>query len=207
MPVELKNVTYGYSKKRPVIKDVSLAVNEGERVAMIGPSGCGKSTTAQIMAGNLRPDAGQVLLDGAPLPKKGYCPVQLIHQHPETAVDPRWKLGQTLTEAWNPDRELLDALGIEPAWLSRYPTELSGGEMQRFCIARALAPQTRFIIADEISAMLDVVTQAQVWELLLQAVEKRRLGLLVITHSPALAERICSRTVDFTRINHMGAAE
>lgn len=207
MPVELKNVTYGYSKKRPVIKDVSLAVNEGERVAMIGPSGCGKSTTAQIMAGNLRPDAGQVLLDGAPLPKKGYCPVQLIHQHPETAVDPRWKLGQTLTEAWNPDRELLDALGIEPAWLSRYPTELSGGEMQRFCIARALAPQTRFIIADEISAMLDVVTQAQVWGLLLQAVEKRRLGLLVITHSPALAERICSRTVDFTRINHMGAAE
>jgi peptide/nickel transport system ATP-binding protein len=197
MRVEAKNIVFAYERGKPVLDGVSLMVEPGERVALVGPSGCGKSTLAQILAGNLQPQAGDVLLDGEPLPKRGFCPVQLIYQHPEKAINPRWKLGETLSESWCPDDAFLSAMGIEHAWLNRYPAELSGGEMQRFCIARALAPETRFVIADEISTMLDVITQAQIWESLLSAAYQRGLGVLVVTHSAALAARICTRVVEF----------
>jgi peptide/nickel transport system ATP-binding protein len=197
MPLEAVNAVFGYGRGKPVLDGASLAIGPGERVALIGPSGCGKSTLSRVLAGHLRPQSGAVLLDGKPLPARGFCPVQLICQHPENAVNPRWKLGRALLEAWRPDDAFLAAMGIEKAWLDRYPAELSGGEMQRFCIARALAPQTRYIVADEISTMLDVVTQAQVWAVLLREAGARGLGLLAVTHSPELAARVCSRVVSF----------
>ncbi|MDR1590146.1 MAG: ATP-binding cassette domain-containing protein [Oscillospiraceae bacterium] len=197
MLLEAKNLVFGYERGKNTLDGVSLAIEAGERVALVGPSGCGKSTLARILAGQLRPASGAATLDGKPLPLRGFCPVQLIYQHPEKAINPRWKLGKTLTEAWSPGDEFLSELGIEKAWLGRYPAELSGGELQRFCIARALAPQTRFIIADEISTMLDVITQAQIWELLLRVADERGLGLLAITHSRALAERVCARVAEF----------
>jgi peptide/nickel transport system ATP-binding protein len=185
-----------------VLSGTSLSVGAGERVALVGPSGCGKSTLSRILAGSLRPRSGEVLLDGAPLPRRGFCPVQLIWQHPENAVNPRWKLGKTLVEAWRPDDAFLAAMGIEKAWLGRYPAELSGGELQRVCIARALAPEVRYIVADEISTMLDVITQAQIWDVLLGAVAMRGLGLLAVTHSAALAARISDRTVELAAPQH-----
>jgi peptide/nickel transport system ATP-binding protein len=197
MRLEAKNIVFGYERGKPVLNGVSLTVGSDERVALVGPSGCGKSTLSQLLAGNLRPKSGEILFGGQPLPKRGFCPVQLIHQHPEKAVNPRWKLGKTLTEAWEPDDAFLDAAGIEKAWFNRYPAELSGGEIQRFCIARALAPGTRFIIADEISTMLDMITQAQIWQMLLRAADERGLGLLAVTHSAELARRISSRIVEF----------
>lgn len=203
MRLEAKNVRFGYSKNQTVLSDVNLAIGAGERVALIGPSGCGKSTLAKVLAGYLVPSAGEVLFDGKPLPEEGYCPVQLIHQHPEKAINPRWKLKRTLNEAWTPDDAFLKDMGIEHEWLSRYPTELSGGEMQRFCIARALGPKTSFIIADEISTMLDVVTQAQIWALMLDIIEKRGLGLLAVTHSPELAAQICTKLVRFDEISEV----
>ncbi|MDR1329323.1 MAG: ATP-binding cassette domain-containing protein [Oscillospiraceae bacterium] len=196
MLLEAKNIVFGYERGKKVLDGASLAIESGERVALVGPSGCGKSTLAQLLAGNLTPRSGEILLGGKPLPRRGFCPVQLIYQHPEKAINPRWKLGRALTEAWTPDGAFLSALGIEKAWLDRYPAELSGGEMQRFCIARALAPGTRFIIADEISTMLDVITQAQIWELLLSAVSERGLGLLAVTHSAQLAERVSTRAIE-----------
>ena len=75
------------------------------------------------------------------IPKKGYHPVQLVLQHPEKAVNPRWKMDKILNEGWNPDKEVLKSLGIEQEWLSRWPNELSGGELQRICVARALGPK------------------------------------------------------------------
>jgi peptide/nickel transport system ATP-binding protein len=104
-------------------------------------------------------------------------------------------MSKILREAWTPDAELLRAMGIEEEWLSRWPSELSGGELQRFCIARALGPQTRVLICDEISTMLDVITQAQIWELVLRMARENGLGLLVITHNEALAARVCERIV------------
>ncbi|MDR1157771.1 MAG: ATP-binding cassette domain-containing protein [Oscillospiraceae bacterium] len=197
MRVEARDIVFGYARGRPVLDGVSLTIEPGERVALVGPSGCGKSTLSRILAGHLTPQSGAVLAAGQPLPRRGFCPVQLIGQHPEKAVDPRWKLGKTLAEAWAPDDVFLSAMGLEKAWLDRYPAELSGGELQRFCIARALAPGTRVVIADEMSTMLDVIAQAQIWETLLRAAGERGLGVLAVTHSAALAARISSRVIAF----------
>ena len=200
MLIEAKDICFSYRKNRSILEHVDFTMDAGERVALVGPSGCGKSTLAQILAGYLKPESGTILFEGKPLPRKGYCPVQLIYQHPEKAVNPRWKLSRTLTEGWEPQEELLKWRGIEKEWLSRYPAELSGGELQRFCIARAMSPKTRCVIADEMTAMLDVITQAQIWDVMLKMAERRKLGLLVVTHRMELAERICTRVVRFEEL-------
>ncbi len=136
---------------------------------------------------------GEVRVDGQPLPGRGYCPVQLIFQHPELAINPRWRMARVLTEGYEPPTELLAALHIEPGWLSRWPHELSGGELQRFAVARALGPQTRYLIADEMTTMLDANTQAQIWHVVLSYARKQTMGVLVIGHERPLLERICDR--------------
>lgn len=201
MPLKAEHICFRYAKNSPwVLRDISFEVQEGERAAIVGPSGCGKSTLAKILAGYEKPTSGQVLLNGRPLPGKGFCPVQMIYQHPELAVNPRWKMEKILNECWHPDEELLTGMGIEKNWLSRWPSELSGGELQRFCIARILTPETKFLICDEITSMLDVITQAQIWKLLIEISEKRNLGMLVITHNMALAEKVCTRMIDLTKL-------
>ena len=154
------------------------------------PSGTGKTTLCRILAGFQRPSSGEVLVDGQPLSKRGPCPVQLIGQHPEHALDPRMRMKDSLLEAGPLDEGLLQRLGIQQRWLSRFPHELSGGELQRFCIARALMANPRYLIADEISTMLDAVTQAHIWRRLLEEVEQRGLGLVFTTHSVTLAEQV-----------------
>ena len=119
----------------------------------------------------------------------------MIWQHPELALDPRIRLRQSLTEAGPIDQRLLDALHIQPAWLDRFPRELSGGELQRFCIARALAVPVRFLLCDEISAMLDLVTQAQLWQFLLEEAQARDIGLVIVSHNSALLDHLCTRIV------------
>ena len=202
MQLRAENISFRYNNKSPwILKNVDLTIETGERVALTGPSGYGKSTLSKILAGYIKPTEGQVLLDGKPLPTRGYSPVQLIYQHPEQAVNPRWKMERTLKECWEPDEELLRARGIESEWLKRWSSELSGGELQRFCIARVLGPQTRFLVCDEITTMLDVITQAQIWELLLERASERDLGMAVVTHNMALAEKVCSRIVSLPDIN------
>ena len=202
MRLEAQQISFRYGKAAWLLKDINLSVAQGERVGLVGPSGYGKSTLAQILSGYIRPTRGKVLIDGSPLPDSGYCPVQLIYQHPEKALNPRRKLGDSLREGWAPDDQLLAAMGIEREWLGRWPNELSGGELQRFCVARALGPQTRFLLADEMSTMLDVITQAQIWDIVLKAVEERQMGLLAVTHNRALAERVCTRIIDLKELNN-----
>ncbi len=203
MQIEGKNLSFRYHEKMPwILKDVSLTIKEGERVGLVGPSGYGKSTLVRILSGYLNPQEGSVLLDGNPLPKKGVSPVQLIYQHPEKAINPRWKMKKVLEESEMYRTEVMEALGIEKDWLDRYPRELSGGELQRFCVARSLFQGTHFLFADEMSTMLDVITQAQIWNLMLREVEERKLGLLMVTHNQELAKRICTRVVNLEEINH-----
>ena len=204
MRLEAKNIHFRYTEKSPwILKDVSLKVDEGERVGIIGPSGYGKSTLARILAGYEKPSSGKVLIDGKPMSDKGYCPIQMIYQHPELAVNPRWKMVKTLNESWNPDDELLKKMGIEKEWLNRWPAELSGGELQRFCIARVLGPQTQMLLCDEITTMLDVITQAQVWNILTDIAKERNMGMIVITHNMALAKRVCTRIIELPEINQI----
>lgn len=197
MTLEAKALTFRYPRRRggPVLEGVSLSLRSGERVGLSAPSGRGKSTLCKLLAGWEKPDGGQVLLDGAPLPRRGFCPVQLLWQHPEQAVDPLLKLRATLYEAGPVDWAVLDRLGIPEGWLDRYPSELSGGELQRVCIARAMGPSLRFLLCDEATAMLDPLSQARLWDFLLDQAEKRSLGLLAVSHDAALLERVCHRVL------------
>lgn len=196
MKLEARGITFYYPgrRKRPVLQGVSLSIAPGERVGLQAPSGSGKTTLCRLLAGYEKPRRGEILLDGRPLQDyRGVCPVQMVWQHPETVVDPLLRLGDTLSEAGAVEERLAQALHIEKAWRNRYPAELSGGELQRFCIARALRPETRFLLCDEISAMLDLVTQAQIWRFLLEEAARRQLGMLVISHDSALLQQVCTR--------------
>lgn len=196
MALELKNCFFKYKGKSDyLIKDFSLSVEKGEVVGLIGPSGYGKSTIAKILAGQIECEKGQVLLDGKKLPKKSYCPVQMIYQHPELAVNPKWKMQRTLEEVGEVDHDLCRKLGIKDIFLDRWPQELSGGELQRFNVYRALRSETRYLIADEISTMLDVITQAQIWNVILDYARERNIGLLAITHNKSLADAVCTRKI------------
>lgn len=199
MALEAKNIYYRYSKKEPwVLEDCTLKVDRGECLAVFAPSGYGKTTLAMLLAGYLKPTKGYVLLDEKPLPSKGVCPVQLICQHPEQAVNPRWRTKRILDESGELQQDMLDALGIEQEWLERFPRELSGGELQRFCVARALFSGAGYLICDEISTMLDVITQAQIWNVILDEAAKRGMGIIAVTHNKHLAQRIATRIVDLS---------
>lgn len=199
--LEARSISFGYGSGPLLYEAFSLAVAPGERVQLAAPSGAGKTTLGRLLAGYERPRAGRIFVDDAPLPRRGACPVQLIGQHPELTLDPRLRMERSLIEAGvvpgteEGDR-LLEAFGIRATWLTRYPRELSGGELQRFCIARALGAAPRYVVADEISTMLDAVTQAQLWRVLLAEVRSRSLGLVFMSHSPALAARVATRVVD-----------
>jgi len=200
MILEARNISFGYKKGEDILRNFSLSVESHERVGIVAPSGRGKTTLCRILAGYLKPQQGRVLLNGTNINEhKGYCPVQMIWQHPEKSVNPRLLIKDVLEEGDGIDDRIIDGLGIERSWLKRFPGELSGGEVQRFCIARALGRRTEFIIADEISTMLDLITQSQIWNFLLEEVERREVGLLAVTHSDALLERIASRTVVIDR--------
>ena len=198
MILEGKNLTFTYkNEETPVFSNVNLKLSSWERVAVLGPSGFGKTTLCKVLAGYLTPQTGEVLVDGKPLPKKGYCPVQMIWQHPEKAVNPRLRLRDTLADGQEVEERILRELGIEEDWMNRYPQELSGGELQRFCIARALGRDTKFLIADEISTMLDLITQSQIWNFLLKEVKEREIGLLVVSHSEPLLQQVAERRIRF----------
>lgn len=204
MQLKVEHIDFRYTDKSPwILKDVSLTIEAGERVGIVGPSGYGKSTLSKIIAGYMNPTSGSVMIDEKPLPKKGMCPVQMIYQHPEYAVNPRWKMKKILNECWTPGEEVLARMGIEKDWLNRWPSELSGGELQRFCIARILSPDVKFLLCDEITTMLDVITQAQIWQVLLDTAKKNGYGMLIINHNMALAEKVCTRIVDLRDINHI----
>ena len=199
MALEGKNLFFRYDRKKPwILEDVSIKIEKGQRLAVSAPSGYGKTTLALLLAGYLEPVKGEILLDGRPLPRKGFCPVQLIYQHPEKAINPRWRLRRILEESGQQKEEVLDAFGIERGWLDRFPRELSGGELQRFCVARALLCGADYLICDEISTMLDAITQAQLWKVILEEARRREMGILAITHNQHLARRIAEKTIDLS---------
>ena len=196
MKLEARNITFQYDNgNRQILNRANLTMESHERVGLSAPSGFGKTTFCKILGRYEKPDQGAVLLDGKPLGVYGpYCPVQMIWQHPELSVNPRRKMKTVLAEGNRIPERVIRGLGIEKDWENRYPGELSGGELQRFCIARALGEGTRFLLADEITAMLDLITQSQIWNFLLQEVKEREIGLLVVSHSDGLLKKVCTRT-------------
>lgn len=198
MILEAKNLSFRYEESgRKILDQFSLQVDSSERLGILAPSGFGKTTLCKILAGYEEPETGTVLMGGKSLYSyKGYCPVQMIWQHPEQAVNPRLRMRNVFEEGDQVETELIKKLGIEPDWMNRFPTELSGGELQRFCIARALGKRTRFLLADEISTMLDLITQSQIWHFLMEETQRRGIGMIVVSHSPELVEKVCTRVVE-----------
>lgn len=197
MKMEIKNVSYRYTEdRRQILHNFNLSVNHTERVGLTAPSGYGKTTLCKLLSGYLTPDQGEILLDGKILTSyRKYCPVQMIWQQPEFAINPRLRMKEVLLEGDQIEKRVIRQLGIEEDWLNRFPGELSGGELQRFSIARALGKRTRFIIADEISTMLDLITQSQIWNFLLREVERRNIGLIAVSHDQELMDQICTRQI------------
>lgn len=219
MSLAVENVSFAYPGHSPVLRDVSLAVEPGERVALTAPSGTGKTTLCRVIAGYLAPAAGRIVVDGveaggrarAGLCRRARAPrsVQLIWQHPEQAFDPRLTLAASLAEGVAGGRrlsrgearsliessELVERFGVRPAWLDRLPHELSGGELMRLAIVRALLAEPRYLICDEMTASLDALTQAQIWRETLALADERGMGLIVVSHSPALLARVSARAV------------
>jgi peptide/nickel transport system ATP-binding protein len=202
--LEAHQLSFAYHSKRPIFQNVSLSLQPGEVQGLIAPSGSGKTTLAKVLSNHLPAQKGTIWINQRPLARKQFWPIQLINQHPEQSFNPRWPLRRSLAESFSPDSSLLTRLGIKTSWLNRYPHELSGGELQRFAIARALNPQTAFLIADEITVMLDAISQAQVWQVLLNISKEQELGMLVISHNPQLLARICTRTVNMCDLSCCG---
>ena len=197
MRLEAKDLSFRYHKgNRQILNHVSVSLDSSDRLGLAAPSGFGKTTFCKILAGYEQPDEGQVLLDGKPLSEyKGYCPVQMIFQHPEQAVNPRLRMREVLKEGDGISKELIEGLGIEEDWKNRFPQELSGGELQRFCIARALGKETKYLLCDEITTMLDFITQGQIWNFLIEETKRRGIGMVIVSHSQPLLDHVCTRQI------------
>jgi len=206
-----KSYRVGWLKKRAVrvLAQVSLAVNEGETVGVIGESGSGKTTLGLLLTGLLKPEGGRVFFHGQEVAgmnaqeRKAYRrKVQIIFQHPETAFNPKWKLLRSLAEPYRLHKipftedlllKQLEAIGLSAEHLTRYPAQLSGGELQRAAIARVMVLEPEFIVLDEPTSMLDAITQAQIIRLFQELQKKKGVAYLFISHDLELARSFCHR--------------
>ncbi|MEU3450881.1 ATP-binding cassette domain-containing protein [Streptomyces thermolilacinus] len=215
--LELASLTAGYDRRAPVFRDVSLSVAPGEAVGLLGPSGCGKSTLARVAALLHRPDAGSVTVDGERVrgwrhraPRELRTAIGVVFQQPRLSADPRLSLRDLIAEplratgrraeAAARTAELATRVGLTDDLLSRRPHEVSDGQLQRACLARALVARPRWLVCDEMTAMLDASTTAA----LVAAVEEYRhahgAGLLAVSHDRVLLDRWCDRTVHWTSL-------
>ncbi|MEV5596475.1 ATP-binding cassette domain-containing protein [Streptomyces sp. NPDC052496] len=220
--LELCEITAGYDRARPVVRDVSLRIAAGEAVGLLGPSGCGKSTLARVAALLHRPDSGTVVLDGHPV--SGYrhratraqrTAYGVVFQQPRLSADPRLRLADLITEPLRatgrrteaPARlaELAPTVGLSTDLLSRRPHEVSDGQLQRACLARALILRPRWLICDEMTAMLDASTTAALVAVVEEYRRESGAGLLAVGHDRVLLERWCDRVVGWRELGDSGA--
>lgn len=192
-----------------VLQSCSLQIAAGEAVGLMGPSGCGKSTLARVLLRLLPTDSGRIIFqtqDVTQLSQKQLKPfrqqVQFISQRPESFFDPLLQLGASLREPLHifdlPDSsEIIEAalatVKLSPALLDRYPHQVSGGEVQRLSIARALLLKPKLLILDEPTSMLDISVQAQILQLLKNIRRQEQMTFLFISHDKAVINYMCDR--------------
>jgi len=195
------------------VNGISFTINKGEAFGLVGESGCGKSTTARTIIGLNKPTGGKMIFEGknmGEMDKKERMALrkqmQMIFQDPYASLNPRMtvleivvepilfhKLADSREEAEKQAYALLERVGIRPELASRYPHQFSGGQRQRIGIARALAVNPQFIIADEPVSALDVSIQAQILNLMMDLQEERGLSYLFIAHDLSVVRHLCSR--------------
>ncbi|MCF6188204.1 MAG: dipeptide/oligopeptide/nickel ABC transporter ATP-binding protein [Desulfobulbaceae bacterium] len=216
--IRAENLTKSFSGKgrnnsKVLYRDLSLAVRPGEIVGLFGPSGCGKSTLGDILLSLQLPDRGNVFWNGVNVlqagrkKRKALRPLfQKIHQDPGSSFPPHQLVGEALYDivrlrnpalAGEGYRQQMAAAAqevhLDEKLLDRYPIQLSGGEIQRFALARALLNNPVFLVADEPTSRLDYSVQANIIRLLMRLAEKRRIGILLISHDRSLLQVACER--------------
>ncbi|SFS33415.1 peptide/nickel transport system ATP-binding protein [Saccharopolyspora flava] len=203
-----EEVVAGYRRGRPVLDGVSIAVNEGEVLGLAGPSGSGKSTLGRVLALLHQPWSGRVSLDGGEVtrfrhrtPPETRKAIGIVFQHPRPAVDPRFTLRDIIAEPLlargesGEIAELADEVGLTGELLTRRPHEVSDGQLQRACLARALAPRPRYLVCDEMTAMLDASTTAALVRVVDRQTRENNTGVLAISHDEALLTRWADRVL------------
>jgi peptide/nickel transport system ATP-binding protein len=184
MQLKAQGINFKYRDDEYILKDIDFTIESGEVVGLVAPSGFGKTTLAKILAGYEKSESGTVTIDGQKNNKKGYSPVQLIFQHPEKSVNPRWKMDKIVKEAYTPSKELLEDMGIKKEWLNRWPSELSGGELQRLQLAEYFLVKPEIILLDEPACKLDKTNKDNIYDI----IENKYNNVLriVITHDAVI---------------------
>lgn len=207
-------LSHQYARSEWVLNDVAMSLKTGETVALLGRSGCGKSTLARLLVGLESPSQGEVFWQGESLStlnrarqKAFRREIQMVFQDAISAVNPRKTVSEILrepmrhllslsrTEQLARARELLQAVELDDSLLNQRPPQLSGGQLQRVCLARALAVEPRLLILDEAVSNLDLVLQANVIRLLKKLQQQFGTACLFITHDLRLVERFCDRVM------------
>jgi len=211
MLLQIKNVFFRYpGQDYWCLNDISLALEKGMTFGVLGTSGSGKSTLGKLATGLVRPSKGRVLFHDevfAALPKRGRnrTKIQMIFQNPEVSFDPTLTLESSMSEAYRISGkkytfaalcEMAESFGIYPGQLKRKPAQLSGGELQRLAIARALLSEPEVLVLDEATTMLDVITQAQIMKMLKGIQKDMELAYLFITHDRLLARMMCDEIIE-----------
>ncbi len=209
--LEGKNICKRYRRRGvgvDALSDVDFALSEGEILGVVGESGSGKSTLLRLISGLETPDSGELLLDGAPLPakrtKENYRTIQMIFQDAIGSFQPRRRIAGSIRETVRslsdryeePDWQTLCAMvQLPPELAERYPRDLSGGQCQRFAIARAMAVHPRILLCDEITSALDVSSQAQILRLLAELHREKGMSVILVSHDLAVVRSLCDRVM------------
>lgn len=217
--VKIKNLTKIYHKENPrqqkgaanntAVDNISFSIEKGEIFGLIGESGCGKTTLVNLMLGLTKPDRGEILFDAVDITKlkssREFLPirkrVQAVFQNSSSSLNPQMTLKKIITEPLKnfhiPEQcaaeELLEDVGLSCSWVLRKPAQLSGGQRQRVSIARALALKPDFIILDEATSNLDVITSKQIIDLLKKLNEKYKVTMMFISHDIGVVDDFCNR--------------
>ncbi|HMK83771.1 MAG TPA: ABC transporter ATP-binding protein [Candidatus Bathyarchaeia archaeon] len=206
----------GYFSQKKILKaidGVDLSINRGDTIGIVGESGAGKTTLGRLILRLIRPTAGSVEYDGKDIIRLAGRELeefrkkaQIVFQSPFLSLNPSIKIFDTLAEpmryhkivdskesAKSRVKDLLNLVGLDDGFLGRYPHELSGGQMQRIAIARALSVEAEFLVFDEPTSSLDVSAQGQILNLIRTLKNKLNLTYLFVSHNLAIVSNVCSK--------------